>query len=156
MQVCVSEWLLVILPNPILEFWHAPLPPKCCEPGSMPQLLTFLLFSPETHILVYQGTSECVTLGSISCTFPHLWECVSHLNTLSWLHGPLQSTLNRKVDVKFVTFLVSFFNVSPRDLPICCTISPCFGLLALACNFFIQPLWRFFGKLLGQGFSECF
>jgi len=44
-QVRVSEWLLVILPSPILELQHTPLPPKCCEPGNVPQLLTFMLFS---------------------------------------------------------------------------------------------------------------
>jgi hypothetical protein len=45
-QVRVSEWLLVIFLNRILELQHAPLPPKCCEPRNVPQLLTFPLFSP--------------------------------------------------------------------------------------------------------------
>jgi hypothetical protein len=47
--LCRSVWvidLLVTLPNPISKFWHAPLPPKCCEPRNMPQLLILLLFSP--------------------------------------------------------------------------------------------------------------
>jgi len=47
--LCKSMWiieLLVNLSNPILEFQHTFLPPKCCEPRSMPQLLLLLLFSP--------------------------------------------------------------------------------------------------------------
>jgi hypothetical protein len=44
-QVRVSDWLLVILPNPILELQHAPLPPKCCESGNVPQLLLLSLSS---------------------------------------------------------------------------------------------------------------
>jgi hypothetical protein len=43
-QVHVSEWLLVILPNPISKLQHTPLPSKCHEPKSMPQLLTFSMF----------------------------------------------------------------------------------------------------------------
>jgi hypothetical protein len=45
---------------PISEVQHTPLPSKCYEPGSMPQLLTFPLFSLKTHIWVYQRTWECV------------------------------------------------------------------------------------------------
>jgi len=67
-QVCVSEWLLVILPSPIPKFQHTPLPPKCCKPGSVPQLLMFSLFSHHIHIWIYQGT----------------WECVTH--ALTWIH----------------------------------------------------------------------
>jgi hypothetical protein len=56
---CASlcEWVIVC---PIPKLQHALLPPKCCELGSMPQLFTFLLFSPHTHIWVYQGASKCV------------------------------------------------------------------------------------------------
>jgi hypothetical protein len=54
-QVRVSDWLLIILPSFIPELQHAPLPAKCYEPGSMPQLLTLPLFSFQTHISVYQG-----------------------------------------------------------------------------------------------------
>jgi hypothetical protein len=45
-QVCVSDWLLVILPSFIPKLQHAPLPPKCCEPKNVPQLLFLLLSSP--------------------------------------------------------------------------------------------------------------
>jgi hypothetical protein len=50
-----SEWIscLSFFPSPILKLQHAPLPPKCCEPRSMPQLLTLSLFSLQTHIWVY-------------------------------------------------------------------------------------------------------
>jgi hypothetical protein len=44
-QIRVSEWFLVILPSPIPELQHALLPPKCYKLMSMPQLLTFSLFS---------------------------------------------------------------------------------------------------------------
>ncbi len=52
-QIRVSEWLLVILPSPIPELQHAPLPPKCYKPGSVTQLFTFPLFSSQTHIWIY-------------------------------------------------------------------------------------------------------
>ncbi len=45
-QVCVNNWLLVNLPSPIPELQHTPLPPRCCEPGNVPQLLLLSLFSP--------------------------------------------------------------------------------------------------------------
>jgi hypothetical protein len=44
-QVCVSNWCLSLLLVPILELQHAPLPPKCYEPGSVPQFFTLSLFS---------------------------------------------------------------------------------------------------------------
>jgi hypothetical protein len=49
---------------------------------------------------------ECTweSLGFIPCTLPHFWKCVSHLNTLSWLHGPLHYTFNREPNVKVATF----------------------------------------------------
>ncbi len=53
-----NEWLLIILPSPILELQHTPLPPKCYKPRSVPQLLTFSLFSFHTHIWIYQGAWE--------------------------------------------------------------------------------------------------
>jgi hypothetical protein len=59
-QVRVSDWLLIILPSLIPKLQRAPLPPKCCELGSMPQFLIFSLFSPQTHIWIYQGTWEHV------------------------------------------------------------------------------------------------
>jgi hypothetical protein len=36
--------LLIILPSPIPELQHAPLPPKCYELGSVPWLLALLFF----------------------------------------------------------------------------------------------------------------
>jgi hypothetical protein len=45
--------------------------------------------------------------GSIPCTLPHLWECVSHPNTLSWPHGPLCLALNRKPNFKVTTMWVN-------------------------------------------------
>jgi hypothetical protein len=43
-QIHVSDWTLVILPSPIPKLQHAPLPPKCYEPGSMPQFFAFRCF----------------------------------------------------------------------------------------------------------------
>jgi hypothetical protein len=60
-QVRVSEWLLVILPNLILELQHALLPSKCCELGSVPQLFFFLLFSRYTRIWIYLRTWEHIS-----------------------------------------------------------------------------------------------
>jgi hypothetical protein len=59
-QVCVSDWLLIILPNLIRKLQHAPLPPKCYDSRSVPQLLILLLFSLQIHIWFYQGAWEHV------------------------------------------------------------------------------------------------
>jgi len=45
-QVHVSNWLLVILPNPHLGVVAHPSTPKCYESRSTPQLLLLPLFSP--------------------------------------------------------------------------------------------------------------
>jgi hypothetical protein len=49
---------------------------------------------------------ECIweSLGPIFCIIPHLWERVSHINTFSWPHGPLDFTSSRKPNVKVATF----------------------------------------------------
>ncbi len=36
--------MFIILPSPIPELQHAPLPPKCCEPGIVPRFLALPLF----------------------------------------------------------------------------------------------------------------
>ncbi len=56
----MNECLLVILSSLISELQHALLHTKCYKPGSVLQLYTFALFSPQTHIQVYQGAWECV------------------------------------------------------------------------------------------------
>ncbi len=45
-QVRVNNWCLSLFLLLILELEHAPLPPKCCELKSVPQLLVLLLFFP--------------------------------------------------------------------------------------------------------------
>jgi hypothetical protein len=60
-QVRMSNWCLSLFLVPISELQHALLPPKCCEPGNMPQLLALPLFSPYTHIWIYKGGWERVT-----------------------------------------------------------------------------------------------
>jgi hypothetical protein len=37
-SIRMSSWSLSLFLVPTLEFQHAPLPPKCCEPKSVPQL----------------------------------------------------------------------------------------------------------------------
>jgi len=50
-QVCASEWLLVILFNPILELQHALLPPKCYEPKSVSLIpYFFVVFISDSHL----------------------------------------------------------------------------------------------------------
>jgi hypothetical protein len=68
-HVRVNSWCLSFFLVPILELQHALLPPKCCEPGSVPQLLTISMFSPQTHIWVYQGAWERVTSFTQSTSF---------------------------------------------------------------------------------------
>jgi hypothetical protein len=62
-HVRVNNWCLSLFLIPIPNFQHTPLPPppfKCYELGSVPRLLTLPLFSPQTHIWVYQRAWECV------------------------------------------------------------------------------------------------
>jgi hypothetical protein len=59
-QVRVSKLMLVTLLSFISELQHAPLPLKCCEPRSVPQLLILLLFSPYIHNWIYKGGWERV------------------------------------------------------------------------------------------------
>jgi len=49
-QVRVSNWCLSLFLVPILELRHTLLPPKCCELGSVPQILILLLFLLQIHI----------------------------------------------------------------------------------------------------------
>jgi hypothetical protein len=79
-QVCVSDWSLIIFPNPILELQHASLPLKCCKLGSVPQLLLLSLFSLQTYIWIYQGVWECVNgCPWISiCVGSHLYTCICY------------------------------------------------------------------------------
>jgi hypothetical protein len=54
--LCRFVWmieLLVNFPSPHLGALARPLPSKCCEPGSTPQLLLLSLFSPWTRIWVH-------------------------------------------------------------------------------------------------------
>jgi hypothetical protein len=87
--VWVSDCLSTLL-VPISEFQHALLPLKCCESGNVPQLLTFLLFSPQTHIwnlsrslgacqrgFVVRNQTPNLTLDPF---FAHLYSCISSLN----------------------------------------------------------------------------
>ncbi len=46
--------MLIILPSPIPELQHALLPPKCYEPGSVPQLFALLLFSLQIRLSVIE------------------------------------------------------------------------------------------------------
>ncbi len=61
--LCRSVWIIsclsVVLVH-IPELQHAPLPLKCYEPWSVPQLFILLLFSPWTHNWIYQGAWGCV------------------------------------------------------------------------------------------------
>jgi hypothetical protein len=57
-DLCKSMWvneLLVNLLNLILEIQHAPLPLKCYEPKSMPQLLLLSLSSPLDLQWIHRG-----------------------------------------------------------------------------------------------------
>jgi hypothetical protein len=79
---------------------------------------------------------ECTSksLASIPCTLPHLWKCVSHLTTLSCLHGPLHSTSSHKPNVKVTTFCPT------RGVNCNCTLKEdwIFGRKLLIC-FFSPP-----------------
>ncbi len=59
-QVRVNNWCLSLFLVPILQLQHAVLPPKCCELGSVPQLLLF-------HCLRFKLTFEFIKeLGGAS------------------------------------------------------------------------------------------
>jgi hypothetical protein len=60
-QARVSEWSLSILPSPIPELQHTPLPLKCCELGNVPQLFhSSAAFHLDSHL-----------------SFVRSWGCVS-------------------------------------------------------------------------------
>jgi hypothetical protein len=68
--------LLVNLPNYIPKLQHALLPPKCCEPGSAPQLLLLPLFTfglAVESIKELESIKGCITKGldffSLTCMF---------------------------------------------------------------------------------------
>jgi hypothetical protein len=66
-DLCKSVWvtdLHVTLLSPILELQHVPLPLKCCEPGSTPQLLFLLRLHLWIRNWVHQGTWGCVNGGN--------------------------------------------------------------------------------------------
>ncbi len=74
--------MLVFLPSPILELQHAPLPPKCCEPGSVPQFCPFVVFTLDSH-LSFEGAWEHVTLtppNYLSISSPLSLSNLSELN----------------------------------------------------------------------------
>jgi hypothetical protein len=54
------------------------------------------------------GSALRSSLGSIPCTFRHLWKCVSHLNTFFWPHGPLHFTFSHEPNVKVATSSLTF------------------------------------------------
>jgi len=58
--------VLVILPGPIVELQHAPLPPKCCEPGSVLQLFALSLVSHVSFAFLSKHY-----LGVFRVFFPH-------------------------------------------------------------------------------------
>jgi hypothetical protein len=55
--------LLVTRPNPHPRVLAHLLPPKCCEPRSIPQFFILSLFSPWIHSWIYQGAWGCVIVG---------------------------------------------------------------------------------------------
>jgi hypothetical protein len=62
------EWVsLSILPSPLPELQHAPLPLKCCELGNVPQLFTLPLSFLWTHIWVLQkvGGASCKVASQV-------------------------------------------------------------------------------------------
>ncbi len=74
--LCKSMWIndmLVICINPIPKLQHAPLPPKCCESRSIPQLLVLPLFSPWIHNRVYQGAWMCVNVHFLNWMIKCYW-----------------------------------------------------------------------------------
>ncbi len=81
--------MFFILPNPILELQHAPLPPQSVvNQGACPQFLVLSLFSPHTHIWIYQGTRERVKRGPNVFAFGHGKGKVDGLDAL--LKGKIQ------------------------------------------------------------------
>jgi hypothetical protein len=61
MKIHVNDYVLFIFPSPISKLHHAPLPPMCYEPRSVPGLLALSMFSLQTCIWVYQRTWEHIT-----------------------------------------------------------------------------------------------
>jgi hypothetical protein len=89
-QVCVSDWMLVILPNFILELQHALLPPKCYEPRSVhPIPCPFVILTSDSHLNLSRSLGVC-----------HHWYVPWHVCYPQWTctflncsHGFLQSLI---------------------------------------------------------------
>ncbi len=70
--LCRSVWLiklLVIRPSPIPEPQHAPLPSKCCEPGSVPNSFSFRCLYFWICSWVHQGAWGCVIYSPLLSFF---------------------------------------------------------------------------------------
>ncbi len=84
--LCKSIWIidpLIARPNLIPEFQHTPLPPKCCELMSMPQLLLFLLSSPFNSQL--SPSRNSTSSSSSSTIFSFCCACLSLVRVLASL-----------------------------------------------------------------------
>ncbi len=66
MQICVTNWLFVILPSPIPELQHALLPLKCCKSVNAPQLLILPLFSILDSQLGPYRVWGCIIMCSVA------------------------------------------------------------------------------------------
>jgi hypothetical protein len=66
--------MFVILPSPIPKLQHAPLSPKCCEPGNVLRLLAIPLFSTSnSHLNPSRSLRAChKCINNVeSCPCPH-------------------------------------------------------------------------------------
>jgi hypothetical protein len=130
--------MLVILPSPILELQHTPLPTKCYELGSVPQLLTLLLFSPKTHIWIYQEVWEHVS----SCTMGH------------WISFPIASLMQDaiKMSSSQITFFDQFHIIASYMETLSCFI---YKMKCWRCCFrvnFEGPIVRMWWSLVNPNF----
>jgi hypothetical protein len=136
-DLCKSMWgfeVLVNLPSPILELQHAPLPPKCCEPRSVPQLFILLLFSLQTHIWVYQGAWDHVNI--FLALWMWRWNGKNHTFPKRFIHLlKLYSSMAMMGASK-----ASYEGQKTKNLPICCVfftlLFHCFLCLSCASFFF--------------------
>jgi hypothetical protein len=100
-DLCRSMWiidLLVTLPSPYLKLQHAPLPSKCCELRSVPQLLLLSLFS-----LLDSQLNPSISLGARHFILYELIISLQHMETFIFVIEIVKKIENEHV---FITNMI--------------------------------------------------
>jgi len=120
-SLCKFVWvieLLVNLPSPISELQHALLPPKCCDRGSAPQLLSFHCLHLWIQSWIQQGAWGCIIKSQIG-NLTHA-SSFGHNLCLKYLNGSCKAILDIYVSRAFQWYKDIFnpMNFDPCNYPL--------------------------------------